>query len=245
MRKRGVVLVGGLLAGCALLMGDGVATAANLRSGAGLGKKPGVNLPKAQSSVHKVAQGTRTPSVVGTLQYDNDVIASRDGTSGVPVGNRFDNGFLDPHSINQLTFRLAGCFQTPYPQERLTVLDVNPTAMTVMNLAQFSGGGACTSGTSGGNLRTAMLPTAIVGHSGPFIGAVFNTPFGGCSGNTGAGGTCEGVGLSPGGVDPGMGFHAIRVAGSMSTAANLGTRNAVLRVTGDNLPVELMGFGIN
>jgi hypothetical protein len=244
MKGHGFVAVG-LMAACCLVVGDGLSAAENLRSGQGLGRRPAVNLHRADSSARKVAPGTRTPNVVGTLQYDNDVLANRDGTLAVPVGNRFDNGFADPHSINALTFRLAGCFQTPYPQARLTVFDVNPTAMTVMQLAQFSGGGACSSGTSGVVLRTAMLPAPVVGHSGPFIGAVFNTGYPGCNGMTGIGGTCEGVPLSPGGVDPGMGFHAIRVGGSMSTAGNLGTRNAILRATGDNLPVELMGFGVN
>jgi hypothetical protein len=216
-----------------------------MRKGAGLGKKPMVDLVKAGGSARAVPVG-ESPNAVGTLTYDNDIPFSRNGTVAVPIGNRFDNGVNDPHSIQKVTFRVAGCFQTPYPQFRLSVFDINPTAMTNMLLQGLSGGGACSSGaTSGGVLRTAMLAPAIVGHAGPFIGAVFNTPYPLCAGATGVGGTCEGVALSMGGIDPGMGFHAIRVGGSMSTAQNLGTVNAIFRATGDNLPVELMNFGVH
>jgi hypothetical protein len=242
MRYRVGVLFG-ILAGATLALGDGASAAGNLRSGAGLGKKSAVKMPKAGGSARAVPPG-KSPTVVGTLQYDNDIPFSRDGSLAVPIGNKFDNGFADPHSIQKVTFRAAGCFVTPYTYFRLSVFDVNPTAMSVMNLAQFSGGGNCTSGTGGALLRTAMLPVPIVGHNGPFIGALFNTPFGGCAGVTGIGGTCEGVALSAGGTDPGMGFHAIRVSNSMATAQNLGTKNAIYRATGDNLPVELMNFGV-
>ena len=242
MRHRGRALFG-ILAGASLLVSGGASAAGNLRSGAGLGKKPAVDLPKGGGSKLSIPPG-RSPHGAVTLQYDNDIPFSRDGQLGVPVGNRFDNGVFDPHSIQKVTFRAAGCFVTPYTFFRLTVFDVNPTAMTVMALANFSGGGSCSSGTSAGLLRTAMLPAPIVGHNGPFIGALFNTLYPGCAGMTGIGGTCEGVALSMGGVDPGMGFHAIRVSNSMVTAQNLGTKNAIYRATGDNLPVELMNFGI-
>jgi len=241
MRHRGLSFL--VVVAAASLVSGTTSAAQKLRSGPGLGRKPTVNLAKARSGMRNVPPGTRAPNVVGTINYDNNIPFSREGTLAVPIGNKFDNGFLDPHSINMVSFRLAGCFQTPYPQQRVTIFDVN--AGTVMNLAQFSGGGPCSSGTSGAVLRTAMLPAPIVGHVGPFIGAVFNTNFGGCAGNTGIGTTCEGAALSVGGVDPGMGFHAIRVGGSMSTAQNLGTRNAIFRSTGDNLPVELMNFGVN
>jgi hypothetical protein len=233
----------GVVAGAALLAGSGASSAENMRKGAGLGKKPIVDLVKVGGSARAVPPG-RAPNVVGTLTYDNDIPFSRDGQSSVPVGNKFDNGVVDPHSIQKVTFRAAGCFQTPYPQFRLSVFDANPTGGTVMLLQGLSGGGACSSGqTSGGVLRTAMLAPAIVGHVGPFIGAVFNTGFSPCAGNTAVGGTCEGVALSMGGTDPGMGFHAVRINGTMSS--NLGTKNAIFRATGDNLPVELMNFGVN
>jgi len=243
MRHRGWAFLA-VVAAAALVSGT-TSAAQKIRSGRGAGRKPAVNLPKAQSGMRNIPPGTRSPDVVGTINYDNNVPFSRDGSLGTPIGNRFDNGVSDPHSIAAVSFRLAGCFQTPYPQERITIFDINPTAMTNMNIAAFSGGGACSSGTGGAILRTAMLPAPIVGHNGPFIGAVFNTPFGGCSGNTAIGGTCEGVALSAGGVDPGMGFHAIRVSNGGVTAGNLGTRNAIFRATGDNLPVELMNFGVN
>jgi hypothetical protein len=242
MRQRGWALFG-VLAGACLLTGTGASTAENLRSGAGQGQTPRVSLARVGGGTYDVAPG-RAPDVVGTLRYDNDIPFSRDGAVGVPVGNRFDNGVQDPHSIQKVTFRAAGCFQTPYPSFRLSIFDVNPTPMTNMNIAMFSGGGMCTGGTAGGVLRTAMLPAPIIGHVGPFIGALFNTAFAACLNNTMVNTTCEGVAISMGVVDPGMGFHAISVVNTMQTAQNLGTRNAIFRVTGDNLPVELMGFGV-
>lgn len=244
MRHRGLALFGVLAGAAVLVVGSGASNAENLRSGAGLGKKPVVDLTQVGGSARAVPPGKGIEGGVGTLTYDNDIPFSREGSVATPIGNRFDNGFLDPHSISRVTFRAAGCFQTPYPQFRLTIFDINPTAMTVMALANLSGGGACSSGTAGGVLRTAMVAPPVGPHNGPFIGAVFNTPFSPCAGNTAVGTTCEGVALSMGGVDPGMGFHAIRVGGSMSTAQNLGTRNAIFRATGNNLPVELMNFDV-
>lgn len=195
-----------------------------------------------KGAVIKAKPGTRIPNVVGTLNYDNDIPASRFGALAVPVGNNFNVGFLDPHSIAQVSFRLAGCFTTPYIGVLAFVQDINTTAMTVMGLATFSAGAGPGVNCAGASVYTGMLPTPVVGHVGPFFGGILNTPFSGCSGNTGVGGTCDGVALSAG-IDQGQGFHAVVVNGGMYTAI-APAKNAIMRATGDNLPVELMGLSL-
>ena len=89
-------------------------------------------------------------------------------------------------------------------------------------------------------------PTApVVAHNGSFIGGVgqyFQGP--GCVTNTMLGAPCVGVALTAGSMDPGMGFHAVRVFTPTTTGVDVPSKNAIFRVTGDNLPVELMGLGI-
>jgi hypothetical protein len=93
--------------------------------------------------------------------------------------------------------------------------------------------------------------------NGPFIAGVHNTPFtgSGCPANSMLNGTCDGVALSAGTMDPGLGFHAFRIplAGmtfspptTMVTAgvAPIAGGNALFRATGDNLPVELMELSV-
>ena len=185
------------------------------------------------------------PDVVGTIVFDNNIAASRDGTLNQPIGNRFAAPWVPPgaHSIAQVSFKLAACFTTPYAGARALVHDINPTLMTAMQLAAFSAGAGPGVNCNAANLYTGMLPAPIMGHTGPFFAGILNTPFAGCAGNTMVGGTCEGVALTMGTMDPGMGFHGHRINGAMYTAL-APVKNAIFRVTGDNLPVELMGFGV-
>ena len=50
--------------------------------------------------------------------------------------------------------------------------------------------------------------------------------------------------LSAGTMDPGMGFHGVRASTAATTGVDLGNQNAIFRVTGDNLPVELISLGV-
>jgi hypothetical protein len=196
-----------------------------------------------KGGVIKAKPGSRATNAIGTLQYDNDIPASRFGALAVPVGNNFNTGFMDPHGISVVSFRLAGCFTTPYVGAVAFVQDINPSAMTVMGLATFSANAGPGASCNGGAVYTGALPAPVVSHSGPFFAGILNTPFGGCSGATGVGGTCEGVALSAGTMDPGMGFHGVVVNGGMYTAI-APVKNAIMRATGDNLPVELMGLSV-
>jgi len=203
--------------------------------------RAGVKVPQI-GGVINVPPGSSVASVVGTVQYDNDIPASRDGANGQPIGNNFNDPW-PAHSIAAIAFRLAGCFTTPYVGAHAYIHDINPTLMTVMQLAVFSAGAGPGISCNGAAVYTGMVPAPIMNHTGPFFGGIKNTPFVGCTGMTAVGGTCEGVALSMGTMNPGFGFHGARVNGAMYTAITP-VKNAIFRVTGDNLPVELMGFGV-
>lgn len=189
---------------------------------------------------------------VGTQSFDNDTPFRRDGTDGGTVGNRFEVGDTNPpHSIATVTFAAAGNFATSVV---MTVWDVN--AASVMTLARSLVTGVPQSPMA--NLRfTAALGAPIVGHNGSFIAGLRNTDYDiGCPGNQNLASTCDGVALTQGaGGGGGPLFRAARVNFTSpsfiptitvvgSTGANLAGINAIFRVTGDNLPVELMQFDV-
>jgi hypothetical protein len=181
----------------------------------------------------------RTSATVGTLQYDNDVPFSRD-TTGLVVGNRFNVGVVDPHSIASVSFRLAGAGTSA---ALIYIFDVNPTAMTL----GFLGGGLLPGiplATSGTMLWVFPLSTPVVGHTGSFLGVLHNSNNVTCATQTMLGALCDGVALTSGIVDPGLGFHAVRAFTPATSGVDIPGRNAIVRVTGDNLPVELMSLDI-
>jgi hypothetical protein len=195
---------------------------------------------------------------VGTINYDNNVPFSRRGTDGGTVGNNFDTA-VDPHGVASASFRIAGNYASgPSGQMVMTFWDVNAGSFMVLHRELLSGLPYIPfGGTNTVTMFTVMAPlsAAIAGHSGAFVGGLRNTDYDPCAGNVALNTTCDGVALTMGGVDPGMGFHAFRVpfnSGSfvptIMTVAGagtaIGTQNAIFRVTGDNLPVELMNFGV-
>jgi hypothetical protein len=186
-------------------------------------------------------RSSRAPRVVGTLQYDNDIPFQREG-NGAVIGNRFNAGFGDPHSIASFSFRPGGGATAGFWIGGF--LDVNATAMTVatIGIAVFTG---IPPGTVGTMVFAVPLSAAVPAHSGSFLGGIANYPTGGgCTTATMLGAPCNGVALTAGTMDPGMGFHAVRVLSLGTTGINIPNRNAVFRATGDNLPVELMQLGV-
>lgn len=202
-------------------------------------KRPGT---KKVPQIVNVPRETRSPDVVGTVIYDNNIPVSRDGTLNQPIGNNV-NDHPAMHSIMSVSYKLAGCYVTPYPGALVHIHDINPTLMTAMQLIQFSGMAGPGNNCNAAALYSGVLPVPLLNQTGPFFAGIHNTNFGGCNGMTGIGGTCEGVALTAGTMDPGLGFHGVRVNGIMYTAL-VPAKNAIFRVTGDNLPVELMGFGV-
>ena len=205
-------------------------------------------VPTVQA-VAREASTQGAPRAVGTLTYDNDVPFSRRGTDGGTVGNLFTVGVLDPHNVDTVSFRLAGNYAGSVV---MTVWDQNPGSFVVLNRQVVTG---IPQQTVTGLTFVAALASPVVAHTGPFVGGIRNTDYDPCAGNVALNSTCDGVALTAGGPDPGFGFNAIRVpfnSGSfvptINTVAGAGTAitgvNAIFRVTGDNLPVELRGLDV-
>lgn len=208
------------------------------------------------------SRGPAAPNVVGTLTYDNNVPFSRNGSDGGTVGNLFNVGVVDPHSVAGVTFRIAGNYGTgpgAGAQMVMTVWDQNAASFMVLQRQLLSGLPYIPYPPNANTVTmfTAMvnLTMPVVGHNGAFVGGLRNTDYTPCAGNVLLNTTCDGVALTMGGPDPGMGFHGHRVPFNstmfvpvINTVAGAGTVvpgvNAIFRVTGDNLPVELMDFGV-
>jgi hypothetical protein len=81
--------------------------------------------------------------------------------------------------------------------------------------------------------------------TGPFLAGVVNTNFAGCLGDTSVPSTCEGVALGPG-TNAGWGHNAMRVtlpngSGTVGTGySTIPSQNALIRLSGPTVPVELM-----
>jgi hypothetical protein len=173
---------------------------------------------------------------VGTIQYDNDIPFSRDGL-GFGVGNRFNAGFQNPHSVASVSFRRGGAANTT---AQVAIVPVPLT--TVLGSGILSG---LPPSTVGSMVWVLPLQNPVVGHSGSFLAGLLNAYTGACAGNTMLGAPCDGVALTAGTMDPGMGFHAVRIYPVPgTTGVDIPNRNAIFRVTGDNLPVELMGLSV-
>ncbi|RLE26854.1 MAG: hypothetical protein DRJ65_04610 [Acidobacteria bacterium] len=204
--------------------------------------------PGSPAGVHNEAPGTHTRAV-GTIQYDNDTPFRRLPNTDDLVGNRF-TGMADPHSIASVSFRLAQNYDS---QVNMSIWEPNTGQATRLRQSLLSG---VPSTTVTGVVVTHALVTPITGHGGSFIAGIHNTAYTGlgCPSNSNLNGTCDGVALTAG-APPKAGqqaFHGayINLAGGdftppttnvASTGVNLNA-NAIFRVTGDNLPVELMSF---
>jgi hypothetical protein len=213
---------------------------------------PDSKVPRVKATVTRSTQ--RSPNVVGTLMYDNNVPFRRDGATDPLIGNNFGPGVVDPHSIQAVSFRMAQNYATDIV---MSIWD--PDGMGgATRLRQQDITGMPNGTMSTVTMFTAMAPLAspIVGHNGSFIAGLHNTFFTGlgCPGNTMLNGTCDGVALTMGASPtPPVPSRAFRVPlmgmvflpPTTMVAAGVvpipGT-NAIFRVTGDNLPVELLNF---
>ncbi|MEL7059646.1 MAG: hypothetical protein AAGN46_06425 [Acidobacteriota bacterium] len=218
----------------------------------------------AVSAGERKADGTEGVAVVpanivkelrgaGTATYDNNTPFQREGTDGGTVGNRFaipPEG--DPnHSIATVSFAVAGNYSTSVVA---TVWDVNASNAVVLARQLIAGVSQSPSTTA---RFSAALVTPVATHTGSFIAGLRNTDYDACGGNTGLGSTCDGVALTMGSSPaPPVSSRGARInftSGSFvpnitsvtSTGQDLVRQNAIFRVTGDNLPVELMGFSID
>ena len=206
--------------------------------------------PGSPAGVHVEAVGSHTRAV-GTIQYDNDTPFRRMTNTADLVGNRF-SGLVDPHSIASVSFRLA---QNYAGSVIMSIWEPNTGQATRLRQTIVTGVPATTVTSV---LITHALATPITGHSGSFIAGIHNTAYTGfgCPSNSSLNGTCDGVAVTVGvssakrTVLGFQGAYIDLVPGSVflppttnvaSTGVNF-PANAIFRVTGDNLPVELMSF---
>lgn len=192
----------------------------------------------------------RSESIIrgpGTQSFDNDTPVSRDGTDGGTVGNLFFNSNPTVNvTVSQVEFALAGNYSTSVV---MTIWDVN-TGSAVVAARQLVNGATQPPATTA---RFTAAVTAAPMLTGPFVAGIRNTDYGACVGNTGLASTCDGValtaGASPAPAVPGRGqrinFTSANFVPTINTVATSGQAlpgnvNAIFRVTGTNLPVELM-----
>jgi hypothetical protein len=163
-----------------------------------------------------------------TLQYDTGVAhSSRDNSSDV-VGNQFNVGFQNPHTITVVTFQPAGTFGS--------------IAMRVYDGPVGTVAPVIASGTFPGPSFTWNLPD-IFAHNGSFLIGMLQS-----GSSTVPSPTVAAIAVDVN--NGGFGFHGmnIKLAGSgfapNATVAPGVPYNAILRATGPNLPVELMDFEV-
>lgn len=198
------------------------------------------------------------PEAVGTITYDNNVPFQRDGQTDAMVGNRFQPN-VDPHTLTSVSFRVAGNYGASVVA---SVWEAGAGTASLLRrwlvLGVPSGGGATAATVSvpvGQRVGTTTMVSPITGHSGTFMAGIHNsfyTGFACASAATALNTTCDGVALTAG--TAGTNFHGVRiqladgvfiptVTNVMTTGVDI-AQNAIMRATGESLPVELMSFTI-
>ena len=168
---------------------------------------------------------------ITTLQYDTGTPHAFRDTSSEVVGNQFNVGFQNPHTITAVTFMPAGTFGSV----AMRVYD-GPvgTVATVMASTTFP---AVPS-----TLVTWNLPN-IHGHNGSFLVGMLQS-----GSSTIPSTTVAAIAVDVN--DGGFGFHGMRIkldgTGFVPNATVFPGQpyNAIARATGSNLPVELMDFDV-
>jgi len=174
----------------------------------------------------KPKPGSKARVPLGTIQYDTgNPCACRDTTDDV-AGNQFNVGFGNPHNITFVSFSQAATgFFTPM---RIYDAPVGGMAPVLASTTFFgNAGGAWT------------LQPPIVNHSGSFL-----------VGLSQSGSMASVVAIAVDINNGGQGFHGMNIklngSGFVPNATAAGQPyNAILRVSGLNLPVELMHFDVH
>ena len=167
----------------------------------------------------------------GTLKYDTGVPHPfRDNTNKV-VGNQFNVGFPNPHTITVVTFMPLGTF--------------GPVAIRVYDSPVGTVAAILASGTVPGaplTLVTWDLPQ-VQGHVGSFLVGMLQS-----GSSTVPSTTVAAIAVDVN--DGGFGFHGMNInLNGRGFAPNATVfpgqpYNAIVRVTGIDLPVELMSFDV-
>jgi hypothetical protein len=196
------------------------------------GEKAAVNAALGRGKARASAKGKTPKGGIGTVQYDTGVRAPFRDNFGSVVGNNFNTGFGNPHTISVATFSMNGTFaNTPVRIYGAPAGTVAPV------LASFF-----FSGLPINQLVTWDINPNIVGHNGQFLGGVEQ------SGSfSSINSTFVGVNIDVN--NGGQGFHGmnINLSGNgfnPNATASGQPFNTIFRATGNNLPVELMGFDV-
>ena len=200
----------------------------------------------------EVAKGRRAGLAelvgTGTVQYDTGVAHTAIPViaTSLDVGNRFSTPFMGtPHSISKVTFQMDGFFFGSLAQVRVYgPPGAGTTAPVLFNTIASS--------TMIGTPVVFTLPTAVTGLSGNFLIGILQDTLGPTPTTTGPANPA--VDINSGG----QGFHGMSIVGTPPTTPTQGTGfnpaptvapgvpfNAIIRATGNNLPVELMSFTVD
>ena len=178
------------------------------------------------------ARASKSPKLIGTVQYDTHTVHTNRDNWGSVAGNNFNTGFGNPHTISVVTFQQVGTFGfTPIRVYGAPVGTVAP----LLASTTFAG-------LPIGTLVTWDLPN-IVGHSGQFLVGEEQS---GSSNTISTTFVAIAVDVNNGG----QGFHGMNINFSGSGFNPNATvfpglpYNAIMRATGENLPVELMNFDV-
>ncbi|REK10727.1 MAG: hypothetical protein DWQ36_03310, partial [Acidobacteria bacterium] len=232
--------------------------------------------PAAGRAASSASAAQRGPNP--TLQYDTDTphvfrvpvavgSVPRGGGAGAWVGNLFDTGFGDPHTISQIQVQMNGVFtfsstgtagllvaRPPDSAGRAPVL-VSTFQPALPGLVPWTFSGTTLQGLSGpfvvvvdqspnpspytpyapaaGAANVAVDVNAARGMANPFHGITFTDAYI----DRGPGYALYGANLAPTVPD-------VTPMGGPDTGAPL-PFNAIIRVIGPSLPVELMSFGVD
>ena len=198
---------------------------------------------KSGRNLRKAAPGTTV------IEYDNNVAVRRLGNTGtVVVGNQFNvggggNPISGPWTITGFVVQNAGPAFPPASTNATVVFFGGPGVGTQAPVL-----GVVSSVTLTGGLQTFTLPTPLTG-TGSFLGGVVNSTYTACTvTSVPPATTCDGVALDTvqNSTNP-LGFHAMSIAAFVIPGtgfATLGNQNAIFKVLGSALPVELMSFDV-
>ncbi|MCG8455507.1 MAG: hypothetical protein MI919_04430 [Holophagales bacterium] len=185
---------------------------------------------------------------VGTVQYDTG-----DAYTAIPViatfldvGNRFATPFKgSPHSISRVTFQMNGFFFGSLAQVRIYgPPGAGTTAPVLFDTTVTS--------TAIGTPIVFTLPTAVTGLTDSFLIGILQDTLGPTPTTTGPANPAVDV------LSGGQGFNGMSIVPPPPTTPTQGTGfngaptvapgvpfNAIIRATGNNLPVELMSFTVD
>ena len=193
--------------------------------------------------------GLRAPPSTTIIEYDNNAAVLRSGNTGtVVVGNQFNvggggNPITGPWTITGFVVQNAGPAFPPTTPSAGVVFFGGPGAGTSAPFLAYVSGVPLT-----GGIQAFGLATPITG-TGSFLGGVVNSSYPACTvTSVPPGTTCDGPALdtAQNSTNP-LGFHAMSIAAFVIPGTNfatLGNLNAIFKVTGSNLPVELTSFSV-